>query len=189
MGDGDRDDNKEMNTELFNELMKEPPEQQHSEWWVFLGICDMYLKRHKIKNPVVVELGIYSNKQKVFYEQLLGAEHIGINLPHRRLFPDITGDTHNPRTLESLKKKLEGRSINILFIDADHEYESVKEDFEMYSPLCSDIIAFHDLELRKRGVRKFWDELKGKHKDFLFLSIYQHRDSRIQMGTGIVMKR
>ena len=178
-----------MNIELFDELMKKPPEQQHSEWWIFLEICEAYLKKHELKNTIVVELGIYNNKQKSFWEKLIGAEHIGIDVSSKRSIPNILGGTHNPKTMEMLKKKIRGRPINILFIDACHNYDGIKKDFELYSPLCSGIIAFHDTKLRKRGVGKFWDELKTKHKDFLFLSIYQHRESRIQMGIGMMIKK
>jgi len=176
-----------MNLGLFDELMKKKPEQQQSEWWIFLEICEAYLKKHEIKNPIIVELGIYDNRQKSFWEKLLMVEHIGIDISSRRSVPDILGNTHDPKTLKMLKEKLKGRLINILFIDASHNYESIKKDFELYSPLCSDIIAFHDTKLRKREVGKFWDEMKIKHKDFLFLSIYQHRKSRIQMGIGVMI--
>ena len=135
-----------MNLEIFNECARRIQLGQNlNEWKIFLEICEMYLKKHEIKKPVVVELGVGKNGQKNFYEQLLGAEHIGIDIA-RRHHPDIHGDTHDPRTLEALKNRLGGRSINILFIDACHSYESIKRDLKIYFPLCSDIIALHDIE-------------------------------------------
>ena len=193
-----------MNLELFNDLMKERPEQHRYEWWMFLEICEIYLKKHKIENPIVVELGAYNNCQKKFYEQLFGAKHIGIDIKRRRCIPDIHGSTHDPKTLEILKEKLGGRPINILFIDANHRYEGVKGDFEIYSPLCSDIIALHDIEssryqvCRRTQVWKFWDELKkksltvgGELEKFLFLSIHQHCSdgNKWEMGIGMIIKK
>lgn len=188
-----------MNLKLFNELMEQRPSQYGPEWRMFLEICETYLKRHGIEKPIVVELGLWKNKQKKFYEQLLGAEHIGIDHSTRRSIPDIQGNTHDSRTMEALKEKLGGRPINILFIDAGHYYKDVKEDFEMYSPLCNDIIAFHDIETSRyinirenMGVWKFWDELrttagedKEEYKD-LFLSIQGRRN---YMGIGMMIKR
>jgi len=167
---------------------------------MFLEICDMYLKKHGIKNPVAVELGVWKNRQKKFYEQILGAEHIGIDFSNTRSTPDIIGNTHAPETMKALKEKLNGRPINILFIDASHFYKNVSKDFKLYSPLCSDIIAFHDVEscryLNKRPkmqVWKFWDDLKAKaakgakeYKDMLFLSIYKGASN---MGIGMMIKK
>jgi len=186
-----------MNIELFNTLMKHRPAQHPHEWKIFLEICESYLERQKIKNPLVVELGIYENRQKVFWNKLFGAEHIGIDAFTRRAVPDILGNSNDPKTLGMLKEKLKGRPIDILFIDASHWYERVKKDFKMYSPLCNGIVAFHDTNYgRYRGKRanrevwKFWDELKaespmraGENKDFLFVSIERTN------GTGMMIKR
>jgi len=152
-----------MNLGLFNKLMEASPLQTKDEWRIFLEICDSYLKEHKIKDPIVVELGIYEGKQKPFYEQLFGATYIGIDCychPNKRCKPEIYGFTSNPETLKKLKEKLAGRQINILFIDANHHYKNVKKDFEMYAPLCDDIVAFHDVNYP--SILRFWDELKAK---------------------------
>lgn len=190
-----------MNLELFNKLNVKGsnPSQRSHEWLMFLEICETYLKKHGIENPIVVELGTYKNRQKKFYEQLLGAEHIGIDISDERNLPDILGDTHDSKIMEALKEKLKGRPINILFIDAGHLYEDVKRDFEDYSPLCDGIIAFHDIDSyryrkRKNWVWKFWDNLrksavnegKKKYRNFLFLSIYLPGS---KMGIGMMIKK
>lgn len=197
-----------MNLKLFDEFMgkRRMPSQCRPEWLMFLEICETYLKKHEIKNPIVVELGASRNRQKKFYEQLLGAKHIGIDFNIDRFPPDILGNTHDPKTLKALKKKLKGRPINILFIDANHCYADVKKDYEMYSPLCTDIIALHDVETARyrlhsrREVWKFWDELKERSfndaqreelERFLFVLIHQHRinGKKWWMGIGMIMKK
>lgn len=59
----------------------------------------------------------------------------------------LKADSHRKDTLEKVKKILDGKFLDFLFIDADHSYEGVKMDFEMYSPLVRSggIIAFHDI--------------------------------------------
>jgi hypothetical protein len=176
---------------------------------MFLEVCEVYLRKHGIESPIVVELGIGRNRQKKFYEQLLGAQHIGIDKSNDLGIPDLLGDTHAPETIKALKEMLGGRQINILFIDASHRYEDVKRDFELYAPLCGDIIALHDTEAERRRdkdllmeglaeVWKFWDELKAKayagkegYKDYLFLSIYQYRGwgKKGQYGIGVILKK
>ena len=187
-----------MDTELYNKLMEERPSQRPREWELFLEFCEMYLKKHRIKDPIVVELGVYENRQKKFWEQLLKARYIGIDISEKRGKPDILGDTHDPKTMRALKEKLGGKPIDILFIDADHAQEAVKKDFELYSPLCSGIVALHDTEIGRWGGRrshqvwKFWDDLKtmvhrkeNGYGSFLLFSI-QHGQGP---GLGVVMKK
>jgi hypothetical protein len=49
---------------------------------------------------------------------------------------------------------LRGRRIDLLFIDADHRYQGVRRDFELYSPLCRTwwVIGFHDIVDHKHDV-------------------------------------
>jgi len=91
----------------------------------------------------------------------------------------IRGNSHDEQTLEVLadalgstwsanRESLKTNEIDFLFIDGDHTYEGVLQDFEMYSPLVKrgGIIAFHDIndtqKHRDRNVYvgKLWDELK-----------------------------
>lgn len=193
-----------MDEKLFNLFMrpKGRPSQHWPEWQMCLEICDMYLKKHEIKRPIVVELGGERNRQKKFWEQLFDAYHISIDCSVDSGICDITADTHDPKTIKMLKEKLGGNPINILFIDAGHSYEDVRKDFEMYSPLCTDIIMLHDIETSRYSkkakvkVHRFWDELMEKayrgeeYRDFLFLSIYQYfKKTTPQKGIGMVMKK
>lgn len=194
-----------MNHRLFDEYMKKGnrPSQNYYEWKMFIEFCEMYLKKKRIKNPISVEIGIWRDKQRKFYTDFLKCKHITIDISDRRAMPDILGDTHNLKTKEELEKRLKGRPINILFIDGAHSYEDAKRDFEMYSPLCTDIIAFHDIWCRRYSGRKgmqvwrFWDELKRKaydgkrsYKSFQFLDIFHYRGAGngVQMGIGVIIK-
>ena len=53
----------------------------------------------------------------------------------------------NSETLEAARGALEGRQVDVLFIDGDHAYDGVKRDYEMYGSLVRDggVIAFHDI--------------------------------------------
>lgn len=84
-------------------------------------------------------------------------------------------DSHNPRTLEKVKKILDNKKVDFLFIDGDHSYEGVKKDFNMYSSLVrkGGIIAFHDIVKHPPDlgceVDKSWNEIKNnyKHKELI----------------------
>jgi len=65
-------------------------------------------------------------------------------------------------------------NIDVLFIDANHTYKSVKNDFEAYLPKVKKggIILFDDISFDrfykshpKSGMDRFWSELKGDKVD------------------------
>ena len=94
-------------------------------------------------------------------------------------------DSHQQDTLEEVQKILNDNQLDFLFVDADHSYEGVKKDFEMYSPLVrkGGIIAFHDIAKHppETGceVEKFWNEIKNT---FEFRELIRNVN---QVGCGI----
>jgi predicted O-methyltransferase YrrM len=76
--------------------------------------------------------------------------------------------------LTKAKDFFEDKPLDYLFIDGDHTYDGVKQDFEMYSPMVrpGGIIVFHDIVEHPSStckVDKFWAEVKQgrKHKEFV----------------------
>lgn len=74
----------------------------------------------------------------------------------------ITADSHDLFTLRRVKRICP--EYDVLFIDGDHSYNGVKQDWEMYSPLVRrrGIIAFHD-HLFYNSVNKLVKELTPHH--------------------------
>lgn len=64
------------------------------------------------------------------------------------------------QTSSEIAAKDWNRSIRLLFIDADHSYESTKKDFLLWFPFICDggIICFHDIGAWK-GCTQFYQEL------------------------------
>ena len=78
----------------------------------------------------------------------------------------IRDDSHKKTTYKLISSSLKKQNLDFLFIDGDHSYEGVKQDFELYSPFVkSGLIAFHDIvhESKEFGVKRFWSELKRKY--------------------------
>ena len=96
----------------------------------------------------------------------------------KELYPDkcffIEGNSHDSSTYDDLVNTLNGKQIDFLFIDGDHTYEGVKQDYKMYSSLVKNggYIAFHDINDTQRHrdrnvyVGKLWNELEGEKIEF-----------------------
>lgn len=172
--------------------------QDPYEWLNFLEFTTSYFLSRAVVRPLVVEIGIWNGVQRRFYETLLSAEYIGIdNLkPFAPLtvtgpctVPDIVGDSHDPATVARLQERLAGRQIDLLFIDGDHSYGSVRRDYELYAPLTRHLVAFHDM-VGTEGVATFWNELVAAEKSRPFLT-FRHdsaADWTLQMGIGLMVK-
>lgn len=84
------------------------------------------------------------------------------------------GDSHDPQMVKSVKRFLNGAKLDILFIDGDHTYEGVKEDWETYSPFVREdgIVVFHDIVEHLTEptcqVEPLWNELKGQYETLEF---------------------
>jgi hypothetical protein len=134
------------------------PAQGYTEFKTFIN----FIRDKLPKKPLVLEIGLRRADQRYFWKNLFDAEYRGIDIT-KFDFPEfIHGDSGKPETLEKVKEWLNGRKIDLLFIDGDHKYEPCKRDYEMYGPLAKTIV-FHDIVTKNSyndGVPKLWKEIK-----------------------------
>lgn len=81
----------------------------------------------------------------------------------------LRGDSHSDAMKEELVRKLGPEPFDLIMIDADHRYEGVKRDFELYGPLVANdgVIVMHDIlpnifdaEIQVDG---FWQDVKARY--------------------------
>ncbi len=96
--------------------------------------------------------------------------------------------SYSPETVNKVEKSLNGRGIDVLFIDGDHRYEGVRQDFLCYRPFVNEggLILFHDIvedhgagRAWVGGVPRLWKELSTLYPHTEFIN------SREQDGFGI----
>ena len=156
-------------------------QQDEREFWPLIEEIS------KIHPRRILEIGTNHGGSTVFWDQLVGPEGLVVGLDKCGFEGDIMSmfrpefcdhtpvsdlrllkrDSHAPETVEEMAA-LFPEGIDFLFIDGDHSYKGVKQDFEDYSPLvrtgglvaCHDtLMAADDSSLHNMGVAKFFREL------------------------------
>lgn len=181
------------------------------------------------KDPrTVLEIGTFQGGTLYVWARALDSTRrvVSVDQPvwnertHRRrreLYPSFSaetridvlfGDSHDERTRDRVVESA-GEDVDLLFVDGDHSYEGVSQDFEMYRELVGEggVVAFHDIRRHARdraekdarlrrvetlrepqvsvgprrwnGVSRFWEEIRDEYTTREFLA---HPE---QMGKGI----
>lgn len=120
------------------------------------------VKHFKALNPKnAIEIGVERGYPTMLWRDLLSKEGklIGIDINFHLLRANflnkadynkiylLEGFSNSPCIIDSVTRILNGEKIDFIFIDGDHEYESVKSDYENYKKFLrpGGKIALHDV--------------------------------------------
>jgi len=171
---------------------------------------------------VVVEIGVRYGGSLYFFSQFLAPTGLIIGIdpyelpnaaPHvltvlkeskplaDRVIEQLRGqgqevhlvNERSENALPAVQKLLNGRQVDLLHIDGNHEYAAARKDFEMYEPLVKSggLIQMHDIGCKpphaKTHSSEYWNELKAQYGEaahsFTQLLAYGQR-----RGTGVIVK-
>ncbi|MEM6749095.1 MAG: class I SAM-dependent methyltransferase [Planctomycetota bacterium] len=100
-------------------------------------------------------------------------------------------DSHDPATFERVRATFGGDPVDFAFIDGDHSFEGVTQDFAMYGSLVrpGGLIAFHDILPREdvtrdgghTGVDRHWNAIKDHYETREFIDPHDPK-----MGIGLL---
>lgn len=168
----------------------------------FLCLLEIY---SQLQPKTVVEIGSFSGGTLWYYQKLNPAAKlisVDLNFDHFSrydLFPNVTfikGDSSDPKTV---KRVLEAapEGIDFLFIDGDHSFPAVRNDWELYSRFVrkGGVVAFHDIHCgtwmggyspgNPYDVRILWNEIQYKgYKTQQFIGLPE--PSNQMYGIGVV---
>lgn len=142
--------------------------------WEFNMLLEVYKDKHPLN---VLEVGTHYGgtlyhwiKNSSAFSSIVSVDDYQLN---EHLYADwidnpdcmvhvVKGKSQDKNVISSVKR-IAG-NYDFIFIDAGHEYEEVKADWENYGPLANagSIVAFHDITPHKfRGVDKLWREIQS----------------------------
>ncbi len=101
----------------------------------------------------------------------------------------INGNSQDPSIIKQVEFILKSEKLDLLFIDGDHTYTGVRQDYNNYVNFVKDggAVVFHDIinsESHKNqnvGVNKFWNEIHGEKLEF-------KSDNTFWGGLGVLIK-
>ena len=184
-------------TEIAEEAVKNGAAQKVGE------LAELVQLVQRLKPEVILEIGsMWGDTLQAWKTAVPDATLISISLSYGKhgggaVREGITQnhldlDSHDQATLERVKEVLDGRPIDFLFVDGDHSYSGVSQDFAMYSPLVrkGGIVAFHDI-LYHDGyadvqVEEFWNQIKPHYETSEFCEPNLLRDGHPWGGIGVV---
>ncbi len=146
------------------------------------------LARSAVRDATLISLDLPGGPLGGGYSQWKTHVYRRLTLPGQKSF-FLRADSHAPASLGEVKRILKGNALDLLFIDGDHSYEGVKQDYLMYAPLVRQggLIAFHDIipnVVPECTVDRFWNELSQQ------VPVEEFVEDRNQgrMGIGVVRK-
>jgi predicted O-methyltransferase YrrM len=80
---------------------------------------------------------VYPTERQVLYKTFVPGRHVDV----------WEADSHLDETRDRVAAHFHYAPLDLLFIDGDHTYDSVRRDYELYAPLVREngLIAFHDI--------------------------------------------
>lgn len=116
--------------------------------------------------------GGYPEWKATFLTSIMG-QHQHVDL--------IRASSHEPETRDRLAGLLAGTPVDLLFIDGDHTYSGVKQDYETYAPFVRNggWVVFHDIVHHETAsgceVERLWQEVRDLGSCREFVKDYDQR--------------
>ncbi|KKM64057.1 hypothetical protein LCGC14_1505190 [marine sediment metagenome] len=162
---------------MINEVRKLYKLQQIiPEWTWFLEQIE------KTKPKVIIEIGMASGASSLclsyFTEHLISIDSsvprnqdVFHNIKQNCKFDFVSGNSNEKKTISKVINFLNGKEVDVLFIDGDHSYDGAKEDFNRYKKLVKPggIIGIHDIAISKYHIKngcyvfQLWNKIKKQY--------------------------
>jgi len=183
-----------MNRVEYNELfLRYRPVQNIEEFFWLVNLVEA------LKPETIIEIGVENGGSLKFWDKLLPSSGllIGIDITpttadrfswwkdSAHIIKLITGDSTDPNTVRRTEEALQGMLADFLFIDGNHSFQAVSEDFKNYSPFLKSggLVGFHDV-VYHHEVGEFFRSLPRRKEK---MTVFDRTRGHI-LGTGVWWK-
>ena len=142
--------------------------QKHVE---FRALLNLYQER---KPKRVLEIGTFHGgtlyhwlRQATTGAVVVSVDSYAVGADNRHLYPEwvpagvrlhvIGGDSRSPETIAQVAAQA---PFDWCFVDADHSYEAVADDWRNYRPMVRGVLCLHDIIAAHVGVPHLWREIQ-----------------------------
>jgi len=163
----------------------------------FLDLC-LYLSdvRWKGKIHKAIEVGVYRGSSSYILAAILYRNNPDMTYLMVDIEDSLQFFEEMQRLIPSIRKEIphtsddfSGQSFDFCFIDADHSYDSMMQDYANVGKYTSQILVFHDIygheyDSLNGGTVRGWQEIRELEKDHRILEFSRYPEE--WMGLGVV---
>lgn len=152
----------------------------------------------KLKISTFAEVGVYRGCSSYFLAAMVQRSNPEVKYSMIDIADYIEGYEYFSKLLNLEKlipgtsKDVRGQRYDFVFIDGDHSYDGVKEDFLNLGQYCNVGVGYHDIhaheyDSQKGGTVRWWNEFKDNYSDEF--SMYEFSDQVRWMGLGVGLRK
>src|SRR4029077_7949978 len=143
---------------MLPEFMQAPCGQREPEFLAWAALvraydCQSYVELGTGHADYITKLGVPSVIAVDINNDEGRVNHNGVRY--------VRGDSHDPRTLDRVLHLL-GDLPDVVFIDADHDNDAPRLDFELWYPVAQKLVGFHDILIPNIETR-IWPQIALAH--------------------------
>lgn len=171
---------------VLNALVRAHPIETYLEIGVHNGTSMSYVVNQHVRPLLCVGVDLFSGTIARYAHDKLQQERTEANIRASNFSGStirlVKGDSRNASVYLNVVGELEGRPVDLLFIDGDHDFAGVESDFLMYSRLVrpGGFLVFDDANATYPGILKCIEKHVRNSPEWRIIGPYENTDLIVQ---------